>query len=64
MSSFKIHTKLNEKSKNISHDHIKIMTTKPLILTNDSDDFGEDFSINIKGVNVIIPANTSKLHNS
>jgi HJR/Mrr/RecB family endonuclease len=36
--------------------------TQVTVITNKADDFGEDISINLNGKNVIIPANTTKLH--
>ena len=66
MSSFKMYISENNVIPNtISELKYLVKSEQQVnILTNFSDDFGDDEIININGEKIILPANTTKLHYS
>ncbi len=65
MSSFKMHSHKDLETNNFQEPHLYTMSHTPVtVITNKSDDFGDDITISVNGKNVIIHANTTKLHHT
>lgn len=65
MSSFKMYSQSETEINNFYDTNLyTLKETQVTVITNKADDFGEDITVNLNGTNVIIPANTTKLHHS
>ena len=63
MSSFKMHSQIDLEKNNRQETHLYTMSQTPVtVVINKSNDFGDDIIINLNGKNVIVHANTTKLH--